>query len=482
MKKSAAGWIQALVLATAVTAAERLQEPEDRRDPEYARHNHGGTLIECVYPAYPAEPGADWTQERVKLAFVVDATGAVGEVRVLSGPERFHEPAMTALKKWKFEPAIANDQPVAAAYEVSLPFKSTGTPARSIAEDYFMTQVHDPELVPPGDPFNPEIPYPRALESRRLAGEVELLVGINREGRVDGVQIIRATHPEFLGAALETVAGWECRPARVGLLAVRGKKQAVLSFYTTDETGRDNRADWMERNGIFLRNRNDTKIVDYFDEPVEALHMVDPVYPYALVAAGTRGGARVNFTIAPSGRVIDVVVDEATAPEFGEAVAAAIASWQFKPLQRHGETVGGDFSFTWKFNEPRAGSAEQRLLAAAAADQPVSARQLDRPLFPLYRVAPVFPAGRLDAGEAGQAEIELVIDRDGRVRLPRVRGASRPEFGWAAATAISQWLFETPRKGGQPVDVRVVVPVEFKVPVTEPAREKLAVEKVPLEN
>ena len=421
-----------------------------------------------MYPVYPPEPNADWTEEHVRVTFLVDAKGNVGEAQVLAGPERFREPALAAVKQWKFKPALLDGRPVEVARVVNLPFAPTGTPARSIKEDYFMTMVGSPEPVPPGDPFNSEPIYPRLLEPRRLAGEVELVLGITPEGGVKGVQVINATHPEFLAAALETVAAWECRPAREGLMAVAGKKQATLSFYTTDETGRDNHADWMERNGIFLREPANTKIVDYFDEPVEAVRMADPVYPYALLAAGTRGGARVNFTISPRGRVEDIVVYDATAPEFGAALAAAIAAWQFKPLQRHGETVAEEFSITWRFNEPRADSAEQRLLAADPASQPVSARDLDRPLYPLFRRAPVFPAGRFDAGEAGEAEIEAIIDRDGRVRLPRVRGASQPEFGWAAATALSQWLFETPTHNGKPVAVRVVVPVEFNAPPPAP--------------
>jgi len=60
--------------------------------------------------------------------------------------------------------------------------------------------------------------------------------------------------------------------------------------------------------------------------------------------------------------------------------------------------------------------------------------------------------------------IEFIIDRDGRCRLPRVVSASQPEFGWAAAAAINQWVFAPPTKGGQPVDVKVNIPVDFPPP------------------
>ena len=55
-------------------------------------------------------------------------------------------------------------------------------------------------------------------------------------------------------------------------------------------------------------------------------------------------------------------------------------------------------------------------------------------------------------------------DRDGRVRLPRVKSATKKEFGWAAATAISQWVFERPMRKGAAVDVTVTIPVSFAPP------------------
>jgi TonB family protein len=436
-------------------------------------------VIDCTYPVYPAEPGADWEELAVNVTFIVDASGAVSEARAIGGPEKFREIAVTAVKQWKFQPP-RKGKPV--ALQVKVPFHATGTPKRSISADYELTQVHSPETRPPGDPYNSEPLYPAFLESRRLSGDVELLLGINEEGRVDGVKVLRAFHPDFLTAALETVAAWECRPAQQGLLAVRAKKGVVLSFYTTGEDGRSNQADWMERNGIFLREPAGRKIVEYFEAPVEAVRMVDPVYPYELALAGTRGGARVDFRIDAYGRVGEVAVAEATHPEFGQALAAAITAWQFRPLRRFDEDVAALFSITWRFEEPRANSEEQRLLAGlAGSERPISARELDRPLFPLFQRPAVFPPDRLDAGEGGRAEIEFIIDRTGRVRLPRMRGATDPAFGWAAMTGLSQWLFETPRKNGQPVDVRVAIPMEF-TPPERPAQPADAIKRPELDD
>lgn len=65
---------------------------------------------------------------------------------------------------------------------------------------------------------------------------------------------------------------------------------------------------------------------------------------------------------------------------------------------------------------------------------------------------------------AGNAVIEFVVDRDGRARLPQIFTCSKPAFGWAAATAVSQWVFDAPRCNGRSTDARARIPIQFKVP------------------
>jgi hypothetical protein len=48
--------------------------------------------------------------------------------------------------------------------------------------------------------------------------------------------------------------------------------------------------------------------------------------------------------------------------------------------------------------------------------------------------------------------------------LPRIVTATQPEFGWSAATAITQWVFKAPHRGGEPVDVKVRIPFRFVAP------------------
>ena len=89
----------------------------------------------------------------------------------------------------------------------------------------------------------------------------------------------------------------------------------------------------------------------------------------------------------------------------------------------------------------------------------VEAAELDEVPATRFGATPRYP-GRM-GGVAGSAEIEFIIDRTGRVQLPRIVSASAPAFGWAAVTAAAQWEFAPPRKDGQLVDARMRVPVDF---------------------
>jgi TonB family protein len=197
--------------------------------------------------------------------------------------------------------------------------------------------------------------------------------------------------------------------------------------------------------------------------------ITDAVWPHAHLLRGESGSASADFTVQPNGKVTEVKVREATAPEFGQALVAALGGWQFEAALA-GSTAGPVvLRQRVEFKAPPVDATQ------APPDDPLArlvilARKgalrgaggdLDEKLTPLYRVVPVYPEALASEKPAGQAVIEFVIDRDGRARLPRIVSATREEFGWAAATAVAQWLFRAPTRGGAPTEVMVQIPVQF---------------------
>lgn len=57
--------------------------------------------------------------------------------------------------------------------------------------------------------------------------------------------------------------------------------------------------------------------------------------------------------------------------------------------------------------------------------------------------------------------VDVIVDGEGYVRLPKIVSATDPAFGYAAVQAISQWRFEAPKVHGKATPVRVRAPFEF---------------------
>jgi TonB family protein len=106
----------------------------------------------------------------------------------------------------------------------------------------------------------------------------------------------------------------------------------------------------------------------------------------------------------------------------------------------------------------------KQILAELRKPKPAiyTVNQLDKkPVAVRQEPHPAYPYALQSDGLSGQAEIEVVIDRDGRVLFPRIVSASQEDFGWAAAVAVSRWRFQPPTKDGQKVDARLTIPFTF---------------------
>jgi TonB family protein len=114
--------------------------------------------------------------------------------------------------------------------------------------------------------------------------------------------------------------------------------------------------------------------------------------------------------------------------------------------------------------QPTITSEDRRLLATETKhpEKILSAKKLDAPLKPVSQRGPIFPSAMRDRMDRGEAKLEILIDEEGKVRLPRIVEATDPAFGYAAIQAVVDWRFEPPIAGGKAVVVRVQVPFSFK--------------------
>ncbi len=453
------------LLAAAASAAETKT---DQKPPPLEVEMGAPIVLSWVPPTYPKEAIAQKLDGRVQVRAIVDETGVVTKARVLNSSHKvFEEAAVQSVQQWRFTPAVSDGQNVSQCVDVMVPFRradfkrsqtSSVPPAEvilSLQESPHASAVK----LSGGDPD-----YPGTLLSRHLPGVVVVKFTVDAEGRAQGPRVLGATHADFVPPALAAVEKLRFRPARQGDLAVAAPMESAMEFTVLDADR--TRVDVLEANGVNLAIDEANAV----DTRPHLKILADPVYPYDLLLAGTEGDAVADFVIGTEGRVVSVTVREAAQPAFGLALTAALDGWVFDPAHRSdGDPVAVKASLRWHFSlapDSALAQAAGRLLARVRDNDTadMGARGLDRPLNPRYQVQPPYPSQLLEQKPSGRAAIQFIVDRDGRCRMARIVSATREEFGWAAATAVEQWVFDPPRKGGKTVDVRVSIPFEFNPP------------------
>jgi TonB family protein len=434
-----------------------------------------GTLAEgpplvnaWVPPVYPENLKKENVTGQVTVQFIVDDKGAISAVKAeKSSDARFENAAVESVKQWTFAPGVSNGAPTAMGMKVTLHFelpepKHGLMPPRESTPRPLPKSEAKPENMP-----NPE--YPADLLARKIGGKAVAAFVVTPEGGVADLEVVGASHPAFVRPLVVAVRAARFTPAMQGDLPVSAQlvypnefvPDAVAAIGMTEATP-------MELNGLSLRLQDGQTQRDLCGRPPEIWSIPDPLYPRAAALAGIAGEAVVNFDVDGRGNVENVVVVSASAPEFGQAVVDALtAGGSFKPAMTDGRTVAVPMQWKHVFKQPEAEpaegeAAEMRLIRLMKSGQIVEGpKGLDGKLKPLWRVAPAYPKALRGENPSGSANVEFVIDHEGRVRLPWVVNATHEEFGRAALIAASQWVFDAPTRGGKPTDVRVRVPFNF---------------------
>lgn len=384
---------------------------------------------------------------------VIDEKGAVTAVRTrkASAPE-FGEAALAAVKQWTFSPGVDGGKYAPMCVDISFWFN------REKKQEHgpVLPESMMPRLVrrtPAELEDGPLGDTPPTLVGRGLPGAIAFQCTVDADGKASHPVVLRASHADYVPAVLASFPSWRFTPATQGDLKV---SSTMVGEVTYSDSKTPSRSAVLEANGLTLA---DASAPDAQPQPMS---MADPVWPYDLLLKGQGGTADVAFTVQPNGAISDVVVKSASDPAFGDAVVAAVETWQFQPAIVDGRGVEAHLIKHAVFTPAKDGDDSWlgRLVARVRSGAVGGGRGLDAPITPVYRIPPIMPDSAA-AGTKSTATVEFVIDVDGRARLPRIVAASTPAFGWAAATAVSQWVFTPPTRGGKPTEVRVQIPFQL---------------------
>lgn len=420
--------------------------------------DEGAALLrQWVQPEYPASARTEKLEGHVIVDLVVELDGTVSRAEVVKSTDAsFEAAALAAVRRWTFAPALSGGKPVASALRAPVVFR-----LGQLKQKTAPLQPPESEFPMPLTPVaakiktSPDPAYPDELAGCQLAGRVDLEFTVGVDGMAHAPKVLWTSHAAFVAPALEALRKCEFEPAHQGPLLQSQVMQAPMEYVSLG----------VKRADVLAANHLAVAMEEKPDMLPELQILIQPVYPQARLLAGESGEATVEFTVNDRAKIIDVTLISASEPEYGAALLAAVETWQFFPGMNEDASIPIRLRVTYPFVPPVGGPVGRLVEAIQLGGAGISgAKGLDRPLNPIWRLAPTYPASLKAERPAGQAKIEFVVDEGGRVRLPRVASASHEAFGWAAATALSQWVFAPPMRDGQPVDVRVCIPVNFTPP------------------
>lgn len=85
------------------------------------------------------------------------------------------------------------------------------------------------------------------------------------------------------------------------------------------------------------------------------------------------------------------------------------------------------------------------------------------PPVPVRTVPPEVPSDFANGGSAGLVTVSMMIDEKGNVTEVSVVKSTHKELEEPAMEAVKKWRFKPAKKDGNPVAIRVAIPIKFDV-------------------
>lgn len=198
-------------------------------------------------------------------------------------------------------------------------------------------------------------------------------------------------------------------------------------------------------------------------QPIVVTQSATHEFPESLARIYPNGGeARLLVTIRADGELTEWLITAYSAVPFKQEAVAALKELKFAPARLNGETITARTEIVLRFeakgmliSNTTVEDAYNSLARAANEGSliyrafPVAA--LDRVPAALHTVMPRYAQELADRGVGGSVTVDFYIDEEGIVRMPSVVEQERFALGDLAVTALRQWRFESPLRGGKPV-------------------------------
>lgn len=178
--------------------------------PETVQENNSPPIpLSLVSTPYP--PQALFGGE-VVLDALVDASGTLADVEVVSGQAPFLGPVLDAVGTWTFEPARVNGQAAEGRISIVFQFPQSFLPPLTSPERTFAAPSADSSDHAAAPTFTTEPVYPAKTV---IDGSVAIYATVDQQGEVASTRILRDVEP-LTDSTLAALHLWHFAPARQG--------------------------------------------------------------------------------------------------------------------------------------------------------------------------------------------------------------------------------------------------------------------------
>ncbi|MCX6951802.1 MAG: TonB family protein [Verrucomicrobia bacterium] len=329
---------------TAVAAEVRapfivVTEEQERPGPKQSQPR----VIKQTAPVYPYAMLASRMRGEVVVDFIVDIEGRVRNAYVFrSLNPSFDDPALEAVRQWRFEPGRRGDRPVNTHLRVPVVF---GFDDRTDGGSGPMAESRKGDLSKLPEEFRYDTPprpvgtvrpvYPYELLRANKEGRAMVHFVVDQAGRVVKTNLGETTAPELARALQAAVECFTFEPAiRKGKpsLAIQGFSQVFNRedawMLVTPEDLRLLRQEEKKPESILTSRDLDKKLTPLSQRP--------PTYPLSALNTSTEAEAVIEFLIDEDGRARLPRIISATEPAFGYAAVQGVSTWRFEPPTRGG--------------------------------------------------------------------------------------------------------------------------------------------------
>ena len=440
---------------------------------EYAEVEVKPHPIDLTTPAYPEKARKERIEGKVSLKLLVNVDGSVSDVRVLEGPEVFHQAAIDAVSQSRFRPGKHNGKlvPVRLIMPIEFSLDPTDTDL----------QLTSPVLVD-ADGNEVEVPKffeveatPELLQSVKSVYPprvtVRLELRVNEDGSSD-VKVLKGPE-EFHQAAINAISQYRFKPGTLNgkVVPVRMTQSIVFRLpkqQTTPPASGD---------------ADSSKVLEFYMVEVKPklLHSVKPVHPEEAIRDSLEGKVFLKFMVNVDGSVSDVRVLRG-AEVFHQAAIDAVSQFRYKPAEHNGKPVAVWMTQPVSFRLPKQqtrqvsrsswyvprNSSKNFRIVKGFSNEGMTVFEVEVEPKLLHSVEPVYPEAALEDKVEGLVFLQCVVNIDGSVSdiavMKSFNTIERKEFQQAAIDAVSQYRFKPAEHNGKPVAVLIPHVVAFRLP------------------